>query len=713
MTCSKIIKLLIIGYLCAGNDQNLISTPIRSERTCSPPGKQALCCKGCFRQLWSILTGHRLGGTVILAALGLCFFTMTRLILMVMGRNEAEFGGLGGAGILFYGLLNDLVVSVYATLPLTLWLTVIPQRLFTYRGHRRAMSGIILLALSTLLFLLLAECVFWGEFATRFNFIAIDYLIYTTEVLTNIWESYPVLWLLAVIFATAAILAWRMHRDGLLTPWLNSLTGWKTRWSAAAVHIVAVVILAFTFNNQTAIPQNGNPCNVELAGNGIHSLFAAYYQNELDYNRFYLKVPLAEIGPRLRRHLAEPNAAFTSDEPLDIRRNIINPGPEKRWNVVVIVEESLSASFVGCLGGKTRTPNLDRLAGEGLLLTRCFATGTRTVRGLEAVTLSIPPTPGQSMLRRPDNGDLFSLGRLFHERGYTTTFVYGGYGRFDNMNAFYSANGYNILDRSSPDATPQNFSTAWGVCDGDMFQWALRAADADHAVGRPFHQLIMTTSNHRPYTFPEGTIDAPQKSRSSAVRYSDHALGAFIDAAAGRDWFANTLFVIVADHCHSTSGRQKLPLDKYHIPLLFYAPGRLPVQSVDTVCSQIDVAPTIFGLLGWSYESQFFGRDVLNLPAEEGRAPLGTFQTLGLLVAETGTLTLLEPVRKLSYEKWALTAPFSLLEAETKNDPADCIALYQSASMRHQLGLDRNRPGERTPYLAKATDFPLKQKWDQ
>ncbi len=673
------------------------------------PKKQESSSGRCLRRLGNSLTGHRLGGTVILAALGLLSFTVTRLILMVLARGEVELAGLGWAGILFSGLVNDLVVMVYVTLPLTLWLAALPQSLFACRWHRRAMTGIFFLSLSVQIFLLLTECVFWGEFATRFNFIAIDYLVYTTEVLTNIWESYPIPWILAFVITAAALLTWGMKRSGMLTAWQNSATGWQARLPAACVHVAAVAILAFFFNNQVVILQNDNSFNAELSGNGLRSLWVAFCQNELDYNRFYLKMPLEEIGSRLRRNLSEPNSTFISDEALDIRRKIINRGPEKKWNVVVIVEESFSACFTGCLGGKNLTPNFDRLAGEGLLLTRCFATGTRTVRGLEAVTLSLPPTPGQSMLRRPGNADLFSLGSLFRKRGYTTTFVYGGYGRFDNMNAFYSANGYKILDRSSPDATPQNFSTAWGVCDGDMFQWALRSADADHASGRFFHQLIVTTSNHRPYTFPDGTIAAPQKHRSSAVRYSDYALGAYIDAAASRDWFANTLFVIVADHCHSTSGRQKLPLDKYHIPLLFYAPGRIPARSLDIVCSQIDVAPTIFGLLGWSYESQFFGYDLLNLPADWGRAPLGTFQTLGLLVAETGNLTLLDPVRKLSCEKWALTAPFSLLEAETKNDPADCIALYQGASLRHKLGLDRLYPVKLLQALVQGGIAPFRQ----
>lgn len=710
MTCSKMVKVLIIGCLCADHHPPL---PATGRKSAYPhPEKNASQGAGSFRQLWDIVSGHRLGGTIILVALGLAFSTLTRLILMVMGRGEADLTGFDLAGILLYGLINDLVVAVYATLPLTLWLALIPQGLFERSGHRRTMAGLILLAVSGLLFLMLAECVFWNEFTTRFNFIAIDYLIYTTEVLTNIWESYPVFGLSAAIITAAAILALGMQRSGMLLPWQASSTGWKARCFAASIHISTVLILAYAFNNQTAIPKN-NPCNAELARNGLHSLFAAYHQNELDYSRFYLKIPLTEIGSRLRRSLFEPNATFASDEPLDIRRSVVNPGSAQTWNVVVVVEESLSASFTGCLGGKNLTPNLDRLAGEGLLFTRCFATGTRTVRGLEAITLSMPPTPGQSIVRRPDNADLFSLGKLFRERGCTTTFVYGGNGRFDNMNTFFSSNGYDILDRSSPEAAPQSFATAWGASDGDMFQWALRAADTDYAAGQPFHQLILTTSNHRPYTFPEGMIDAPQKRRSSAVRYSDHALGAYIAAAAGRDWFANTLFVIVADHCHSTSGRQKLPLEKYHIPLLFYAPERLPARRVDTVCSQIDVAPTIFGLLGWSYESQFFGHDVLTLPEGGGQAPLGTFQTLGLLEADTGTLTLLEPLRKVSAETWSLASPFSLLDGKAKTDPSDCIALYQGATMRHQLGLDRHFPGERSQNLAKMTAFPLKRKENQ
>lgn len=662
--------------------------PANSLRPQQPPGTTDHG-GGQGRRLWNTLTGHRLGGVCILTALALASFFLTRIVLLCQSQNYTNMGGFHMVDIFLFGLLNDLVVSLYATIPLTLWLALIPQTIFVRRKHQKMMTAVLFATMAGLISLMVAEIVFWDEFTARFNFIAIDYLIYTTEVLNNIWQSYPVAWMLTAVLVTAAGITGIFCRHGMLTPWLTAKTGWKTRWTAASLQITAVLLFAFFFDNQTAIPET-NPCNAELARNGIHSLFAAYRHNELDYRQFYVTMPTDEIGKRLRRILAEPNATFVSDTPFDIRRHISASGPELACNVVVIVEESLSASFTSCLGGKKLTPNLDQLASQGMLFTKCFATGTRTVRGLEAIALSMPPTPGQSIVRRPHNGNLFSMGKMFRDRGYKTTFVYGGYGHFDNMNTFFSANGYDILDRSSPEAQPQGFSTAWGVCDGDMFQWALQAADAVFATGKPFHQLIMTTSNHRPYTFPENVVDAPQKKRSSAVRYSDHALGAFIRAASSKAWFANTIFVIVADHCHSTSGRQKLPLEKYHVPLLFYAPKLLSPRTVDKVCSQIDLAPTLFGLLNWSYQSEFYGQDLLRQPDAPGRAPLGTFQTLGLLTAESGTLTWLDPVKKFAGEKWSLGTPFTLLEARIHADPADCVALYQSAAIRQRSDRERN-----------------------
>ena len=117
--------------------------------------------------------------------------------------------------------------------------------------------------------------------------------------------------------------------------------------------------------------------------------------------------------------------------------------------MVLIVVESLSAKFLGAFGNADRlTPNLDRLAQQGLVFTNLRATGTRTVRGLEAITLSVPPTPGYSIVKRPHNSNLFSLGSVLREHGYSTRFFYGGYSYFDNMGPFFAGNGFDVIDRT-------------------------------------------------------------------------------------------------------------------------------------------------------------------------------------------------------------------------------------------------------------------------
>jgi phosphoglycerol transferase MdoB-like AlkP superfamily enzyme len=160
---------------------------------------------------------------------------------------------------------------------------------------------------------------------------------------------------------------------------------------------------------------------------------------------------------------------------------------------------------------------------------------------------------------------------------------------------------------------------------------ALEQLDSQHSSGQPFFAHIMTTSNHRPYTYPEGRIDIPSKTgRLGGVKYTDYAVGRFIGAAKEKPWFRDTLFVIVADHTHNGRGKQELPPAAYHIPLLVYSPAHVAPQTIDSVASQIDVAPTILGLLGMSYQSRFFGQDILTEGQYNPRAFLANYQTVGM-----------------------------------------------------------------------------------
>jgi phosphoglycerol transferase MdoB-like AlkP superfamily enzyme len=425
----------------------------------------------------------------------------------------------------------------------------------------------------------------------------------------------------------------------------------------------------------------------EIAGNGPFEFVRAFKDNELDYARYYRTLPETAVYARLREEMLLTGGKPLSANPHELAYQIVSLGPELRPNVVLVCMESMSADFMQTFGSpKHLTPTLDRLTRESLFFPRAFASGTRTVRGLEALALSVPPTPGNAIVRRPHNDHLFSLASVFDAKGYTSAFIYGGYGYFDNMNEFFSHNGYEVIDRLAVDKNKVHHENVWGIADEDLFTKALETFDADHAAGKPFFAHIMTTSNHRPYTYPEGRIDIPSKTgRDGAVKYADWALGDFLARAASKPWFDNTVFVIVADHQASAAGKTDLPLARYRIPLLIYAPKLVPPARSEHLIAQIDIAPTLLGLLNWSYTSKFVGHDVNRLPPGKEHALISTYQTVGYL--ENDKLVVLEPGRRVRVETvdWN-----SLTTRPTADDPAaveEAISVYEGASLAFKSGL--------------------------
>jgi phosphoglycerol transferase MdoB-like AlkP superfamily enzyme len=288
------------------------------------------------------------------------------------------------------------------------------------------------------------------------------------------------------------------------------------------------------------------------------------------------------------------------------------------------------------------------------------------------------------VVKRPNNENLYTIGEVLAEQGYEPLYLYGGYGYFDNMAHFFGANGYTFVDRGAIGAADIHHENIWGVADEDLFTLALRELDKRHAAGRPFFAHVMTTSNHRPYTYPAGRVDiAPGTGADGAVKYSDWALGDLIARARSRPWFDDTIFVIVADHCAAARGNTDLPLDRFHIPLLVYAPKHVAPGQVDTIASQIDVAPTILGLLGLDYVSRFFGQDILTEGRLHRRAMMANYQTVGYY--ENGLIVELRPQRRVRVIDAATgkEAPPSDL---TRHYTEEAIGYYQAASDAFRRG---------------------------
>ena len=550
---------------------------------------------------------------------------LAALAIYVIGFNDIS--DELGAG---YPIVADiLVVVLLACFSIKLF---VPKVRKTWRTVFVGLTMLIYMICAVTIWV--CEIVFWEEFAVRFNFIAVDYLVYTNEVIGNIVESYPLFPMFLGVFVVAFGICWLMLRGHKLSEFgIGSLKSYLINFAVLAV---AVVLGAGWLNMGYRKFVSTDTFLTQLQENGCWDFLEAFSSNELDYRQFYAMLPEEEASA-LQKELCGQDA--------DGIQRIVSDREPLRKNIVLITIESLSAEYLAAYGDTRRiTPNIDTLLGNSLVFDNLFATGNRTVRGLEAVTACIPPSSGESLVKRPMSGPVFTTGQVLREAGYTTRYIYGGDAYFDNMETFFGMNGYTIVDRKVFDKDDITFANIWGVCDEDAYKIALKTFDEDYASGVPFFSHIMTVSNHRPYTYPEGRIEyeGNPMSRAAAVKYTDYAIGKFLQDASGKPWFSETVFVIIADHCASSAGKTSLPLEGYHIPALIYAPGFIEPARVEKLCSQIDVMPTLFSLLGMSYESKFYGQDVLS-PDFRERAFMATYQDLGYYA--DGVLTVLSPVR--------------------------------------------------------------------
>ena len=484
----------------------------------------------------------------------------------------------------------------------------------------------------------ISEYFFWNEFGVKYNFIAVNYLVYTNEVIGNIMQSYPVIPLFSALFICAGLVTYFIVKKS--KNYIESIPSFVQKIKISGIYLLFFALSLLAIPALSTKENSQNMFTNELQANGLYKFYVAFMKSELDYFKFYRTVPNSEAFAQLKQQISSISGESTW-------RKIKNEAPENHKNVVLITIESYSAEFMKMYGNeKNITPFLDSLATKSLVFTNLYAVGNRTVRGLEAVTLCFPPTPGESVIKRKDNKNKFSTGTLFKQKGYTVKFMYGGDSFFDNMGDFFSGNGYEIVDKKTFEPNEITFANIWGVCDEDMYNKAIKEMNKEAAANKPFFNHIMTVSNHRPFTYPNGKIDIPgdAKSRDGGVKYTDYSLKKFFEMAKRQPWFTNTVFVIIADHCASSAGKTELPADKYRIPAMIYSPELVEPRKYTNLMSQIDIMPTVFGLLNFDYQSKFFGQNVLK-PDYKPRALIATYQDLGLI--KDNVLTIISPKKTI------------------------------------------------------------------
>ena len=622
----------------------------------------------------------------------LVFSFVVRLSLFFLGWNSIDFSLANFIQVFAIGFLFDVGSLSYVLVAYSLYLLLFPSRYYGSLMDKIITKSAYALILFVLIFSFLSEITFWLEYQKRFNFIAVDYLLYTYEVIENIHQSYPLPLLVGgLILITYLAIKLAQKKKAYRKSFENN-DSIRTEFFPALFWVA--VFLAFHFNvknSQAEIFENR--VENELAKSGLYSFFAAYNSHELNYNDFYIRNDEQKVQEQIASLVAVQGDSLV-DKNNSIRRIVFNDGEEYRPNVIFIGLESLNASFMNRFNPKMhRTPVLDSLINEAVFFNNLFAVGTRTVRGMEAITLSIPPTPGRSVVRREGNENLFTIGEVFKQKGYSRTFFYGGDSYFDNMDTYFGNNGFDIVDRKKKHRLNKNFSTkridilddevtfenAWGVCDEDIYNKVLKVVNAQVEDGKPFFNFVMNNSNHQPYTYPDVNAEIPSgTSREGAVKYADRALGNFLQKARKQPWFENTVFVIMSDHCAYSAGRTELNVEKYHIPAYIYNLKSAENREVDKMCSQIDIFPTLFGLFNWDYYSNIYGQNVFKMSPSQERALIGNHRKLGLLKKDK--LVVLSEDKKSRTYIWDQVTNNLTSDLSDNNQMVDeAVAYYQSA----------------------------------
>jgi phosphoglycerol transferase MdoB-like AlkP superfamily enzyme len=518
--------------------------------------------------------------------------------------------------VFLQGLRFDLIVAAFLLVPPVLLLGLFTTGTAIARVGGRLLRWYMMAALGLVLFLELATPSFIAEYDSRPNRLFFEYLIYPREVGRTLLAGYgdQLLAAVAVIVGTIWLLT-RVVGHGRRAP------ARPLRLATALVLTplllsVCLVAMRSSFDHRAVNPSmvalSRDPMVNDLALNSTYSvLYAAQELRAEPQGGFrYGSMTDDEALRRVQAGMQIPASAFIPGKIPTLHRPQATAAVARPKNLVIVLEESLGAEFVGALGGLPLTPNLDALSQQGWWFENLYATGTRSVRGLEALTTGFTPTPAQSVIKLgKSQRNFFSIARLLREQGYDTRFIYGGEAQFDNMRRFFMNNGFDsVVDED--DFEDPAFHGSWGVSDEDLL--ARAHAEFSKPLERPFFSLVFTTSNHSPYEYPDGRIepyDENPHTVNNAVKYADHALGEFFARARASAYWDDTVFLVVADHNSRVLGAELVPLNRFHIPGLILG-GGIGASVYAPIASQIDLPPTLLSLIGVSAAHPMIGHDL-------------------------------------------------------------------------------------------------------
>ena len=570
--------------------------------------------------------------------IGLSITTISRILLFFVFKERVVENPNYGQ-LFLIGLRFDLILMCYIAFLPTVLISLLPDSVLKH--FKKFFNIYFIFFLFLFLLMELSTLDFINQYDTRPNRLFLDYLIYPKEVVGTLLKSYlPSLIITTILLGIALFFAFK-HGKKIFYPFDST---YKTKL------LLFPLVAFFLFFGARGSLTSKRPINASNAifcsdqmtnSLGLNSLytvaFAAYsMKNEGDVKK-YGKMDELEAYTRVKKYM-DVTEFIPGEVPfLHLQKPDV---PQPKYNVVIFLQESLGAEYVGCLNGLPLTPELDKLSKEGLLFTNLYCTGTRSVRGIEQVTAGFLPNPSESIVKLGGSQQgFFTLADAFGRQNYDTSFIYGGMANFDNMASFFNGNGFkNIIDETDFDKDGKKYAMkgTWGYSDEDL---AVKANEYYKNLGnKPFFSLMFSTSNHEPFEFPDGRIqlyEQPKNTVHNAMKYADFSIGKFFELAKKEAYFKNTIFVVIADHNTRTYGKNLVPVNKFHIPALIIAPNVEKGITYDNLASQMDIPSTVLALSGITTKTPMPGRNLLKLPKEtKGRTIMLFHETYAFRVED-------------------------------------------------------------------------------
>lgn len=585
------------------------------------------------------------------------WFAVSVLVFLLLSRtglsiwqNDRVAAVDGFAFIVLQGLRFDLVLlGLILFIPLSLSpLLLIFNRALPF--WKIFITVFLAVCFFAVVFVELSTPSFINQYDLRPNRLYIEYLEYPKEVMSTLWEAYRFQLVFTVVF-TAFAFKWMYSKLKISTKNIQTVKWWRAIIYSPLLFLLAALCARSTLDHRAV-----NPSTVAFSNDAmvntlpLSSAYSVLYaltemMRENKANIQYGELPEDEVIEIIKHEMHVEENSFTAGKFSTLHQQVATVKREKPLNLVIILEESLGAEFVGSLGGLPLTPNIDGFADQGLWFENMYATGTRSVRGIEAVVTGFTPTPLRSVVKlSKSQTNFFTLAELLKNKGYDTSFIYGGEAHFDNMRRFFANNGFtHIVDEN--DFKDPVFYGSWGVSDEDLFNKAHQRFAA-YNKDQPFFSLVFTSTNHSPFEFPDGRIelyDQEKQTVNNAVKYADHAVGEFIKKARQSTYWDNTLFLVVADHNSRVYGAELVPIERFHIPAVILGADVKP-KRFQQMASQIDLLPTLLSMMGIDAEHPAIGRDLTRFD-QPGRAIM-QFASTQAYMEQDGNVVIMQKHKK-------------------------------------------------------------------